>query len=60
MCFALSEPGAGSDAGSIITRAVRDGDSYVISGSKCFISGATIADYAVVFAKTDPGRASAG
>lgn len=54
MCFALSEPGAGSDAGSIITRAVRDGDSYVISGSKCFISGATIADYAVVFAKTDP------
>lgn len=53
MCFALSEPGAGSDAGSIITRAVRDGDSYVISGSKCFISGATIADYAVVFAKTD-------
>ena len=60
MCFALSEPGAGSDAGSIITRAVRDGDSYVISGSKCFISGATIADYAVVFAKTDPEQGVLG
>jgi alkylation response protein AidB-like acyl-CoA dehydrogenase len=60
MCFALSEPGAGSDAGSIITRAVRDGDSYVISGSKCFISGATIADYAVVFAKTDPEQGDRG
>ena len=60
MCFALSEPGAGSDAGSIITRAVRDGDSYVISGSKCFISGATIADYAVVFAKTDPEQGVRG
>ena len=60
MCFALSGPGAGSDAGSIITRAVRDGDSYVISGSKCFISGATIADYAVVFAKTDPEQGVRG
>ena len=60
MCFALSEPGAGSDAGSIITRAVRDGDSYVISGSKCFISGATMADYAVVFAKTDPEQGVRG
>lgn len=60
MCFALSEPGAGSDAGSIITRAVRDRDSYVISGSKCFISGATIADYAVVFAKTDPEQGVRG
>lgn len=60
MCFALSEPGAGSDAGSIITRAVRDGDSYVISGSKCFISGATIADYAVVFAKTYPEQGVRG
>lgn len=60
MCFALSEPGAGSDAGSIITRAVRDGDSYVISGRKCFISGATIADYAVVFAKTDPEQGVRG
>ena len=60
MCFALSEPAPGSDAGSIITRAVRDGDSYVISGSKCFISGATIADYAVVFAKTDPEQGVRG
>ena len=60
MWFALPAPGGGAHAGSIITRAVRDGDSYVISGSKCFISGATIADYAVVFAKTDPEQGVRG
>lgn len=53
ICFALTEPGAGSDAGSMTTRAVEDGDYYVLNGRKCFISGAPIADYAVVFAKTD-------
>lgn len=52
--FALTEPGAGSDAGSMTTRAVADGDYYVLNGRKCFISGAPIADYAVVFAKTNP------
>lgn len=53
MAFALTEPEAGSDAGSIMTTAVRDGDAFVLNGRKCFISGASIADYCLVFAKTD-------
>ncbi|MCC8060730.1 MAG: acyl-CoA dehydrogenase family protein [Clostridiales bacterium] len=52
--FALTEPGAGSDAGSLTTRAVADGDYFVLNGRKCFISGAPVADYAVVYAKTNP------
>lgn len=52
-CFALTEPGAGSDANSIKTRAVRDGDAFVINGSKHFISHAGHADFAIVFAVTD-------
>ncbi|MCR4674640.1 MAG: acyl-CoA dehydrogenase family protein [Lachnospiraceae bacterium] len=51
--FALTEPGAGSDPGSMTTKAVADGDYYVINGRKCFISGAPIADYAIVYARTD-------
>ncbi len=51
-CFALTEPGAGSDVRAIATRAVRDGDGYVLSGIKHFISGAEHADFAVVFAVT--------
>ena len=51
--FGLTEPGAGSDAGSMVTRAVEDGDYYVLNGRKCFISGAPVADYAIVFARTD-------
>ena len=52
-CFALTEPGAGSDANSIKTRAVRDGEDFVINGSKHFISHAGHADFAIVFAVTD-------
>ena len=52
--FALTEPGAGSDPGSMITRATADGDYYVLNGRKCFISGAPIADYAIVYARTNP------
>lgn len=52
-CFALTEPGAGSDANAIKTRAVRDGDDFVINGSKHFISHAGHADFAIVFAVTD-------
>lgn len=52
--FALTEPGAGSDAGGTLTRAVKDGEYYVLSGRKCFISGAPLADYAVIYAKTNP------
>jgi alkylation response protein AidB-like acyl-CoA dehydrogenase len=51
--FALSEPEAGSDPASIRTSAVRDGDEWVINGQKNWITNAGIADYYVVFAKTD-------
>ncbi|MDD0977680.1 acyl-CoA dehydrogenase family protein [Pseudomonas fontis] len=52
-CFALTEPGAGSDANAIKTRAVREGDDFVLNGSKHFISHAGHADFAIVFAVTD-------
>ena len=51
-CFALTEPDTGSDAANLRTRAVRDGDDYVISGSKIFITNGTWADVALVFART--------
>ena len=54
ICFALTEPGAGSDAGGMITRAVEDGEDYILNGRKCFISGAPVSDYAVVYARTNP------
>src|SRR6185436_4128877 len=53
--FALTETGAGSDAGAIATRAVRDGADYVLDGTKVFISNATIASFVVVFARTSDG-----
>ena len=52
--FGLSEPGAGSDVAAMKTTAVRDGDEYVLNGSKAFITNAGHASWAVVFAKTDP------
>lgn len=52
--FAMTEPGAGSDVAAIATRAVRDGDAYVIDGRKTLISNAGLADFYVVFASTDP------
>jgi alkylation response protein AidB-like acyl-CoA dehydrogenase len=54
VAFALTEAGAGSDAGAIATRAVRDGDGYVIDGTKRFISQGSVADLVTVFAVTDP------
>jgi len=59
-CFGLTEPNAGSDAGAIQSRARRDGDDYVINGEKCFISGGAVADYVVMFAKTDPSAGTRG
>jgi alkylation response protein AidB-like acyl-CoA dehydrogenase len=51
--FALSEPEAGSDPGGMITRAERDGDEWVINGTKNWITNLGVADFYVVFAKTD-------
>jgi len=58
--FALSEPGAGSDVAALRSTAVRDGDEYVLNGSKTFITNAGHAEWAVVFAKTDPGAGRRG
>ncbi|MEQ5869051.1 acyl-CoA dehydrogenase family protein [Sagittula sp. NFXS13] len=52
--FALTEPGAGSDASSLTSVAVRDGDDYVLNGMKCYITNAPIADIFTVMARTDP------
>src|SRR4051795_2722698 len=52
--FALSEPEAGSDPGGMITRAVRDGDEWVVDGTKNWITNSGVADFYVVFAVTDP------
>ncbi|WP_371501058.1 acyl-CoA dehydrogenase family protein [Kitasatospora sp. NBC_00374] len=51
-CFALTEPGTGSDAANLTTRAVRDGDGWLITGAKMFITNGTWADVALVFART--------
>jgi alkylation response protein AidB-like acyl-CoA dehydrogenase len=51
-CYALTEPGAGSDPGSLVTRAERDGDDWLISGSKIFITLGSWAGVALVFART--------
>jgi butyryl-CoA dehydrogenase len=59
-CFALTEPEAGSDARNQHTVARRDGDDYVITGRKLFISSGREASYALVFAQTDPTRAHRG
>ncbi len=60
-CFALTEPEAGSDATAQKTVAVRDGDDYVLTGKKCFITNAPIADLFTVVARTDPqGRGANG
>ena len=59
-CYALSEPESGSDAASMKTRAVRDGDSYVLNGSKRWISNAGVAKFYTVMAVTDPSAAASG
>ncbi|HET90584.1 MAG TPA: acyl-CoA dehydrogenase [Chloroflexi bacterium] len=58
--FGLTEPQAGSDAGATRTRAVRDGDEWVINGQKIFITNGSIADFVVITAKTDPDAGTRG
>ena len=59
-CFGLTEPDNGSDPAHLKTRARRDGDEWLISGSKIFITNATIADVALVFARTGTGEGQDG
>jgi len=58
--FALTEPEAGSDSANVQTRAIRDGDHYVLNGSKRFITNANKADLFTVMARSDPAKAGAG
>lgn len=55
-CFGLTEPDSGSDAGAMKTKAVEDGDHYVLNGSKTWISNSPLADVFVVWAKNEAGR----
>ncbi|MGW5268471.1 acyl-CoA dehydrogenase family protein [Rhodococcus sp. NPDC003994] len=59
-CFAITEPGAGSDARNIRTRAVKDGSDWVINGEKIFITGGNEADFVMVFAVTDRDKGADG
>lgn len=59
-CFALTEPDAGSDAGSAKATAMRDGDFFVINGTKKYITNSAVADYCMVIANTDPSKGSKG
>ncbi|MCP4297573.1 MAG: acyl-CoA dehydrogenase [Proteobacteria bacterium] len=58
--FALTEPGAGSDAGALTTTATKEGDSFILNGTKTLISNGGIADYYVVFARSGGGRGARG
>ena len=60
MCFALTEPDAGSDAQSIKTTATKDGDEWVLNGNKHFITNGRHADYALVFAANDRSKKAQG
>ena len=60
IAFGLSEKAAGSDAGSMITRAERDGDSYVLNGEKKWNTGGAVASFNTIFAVTEPGRGARG
>src|SRR5881398_2164416 len=59
-CFGLTEPAAGSDVAAMRTTARREGDVYILNGQKNWISYASVADHALVFAKTDPAAKHKG
>jgi alkylation response protein AidB-like acyl-CoA dehydrogenase len=56
--YSLTEPMSGSDAGTMRSRAVRDGDVYLINGRKSWVTSGPVADYIVLFTMTDPGKAA--
>lgn len=58
--FCLTEPGSGSDAGSLQSKAIREGEHYILNGSKVFITNGGEADVYIVFASTDPTKGSRG
>src|SRR5258708_13070292 len=59
-CVAMTEPDAGSDVRSMLTTALRDGDDYVVSGTKHFISHADVADFIILFAASGSEQTSRG
>ena len=58
--IAMTEPGAGSDLQGMRTTAIKDGDDYIINGSKTFITNGNLADLVIVCAKTDPTKGAKG
>ena len=60
IAFGLTEPNAGSDAASVSTKAVKDGDHYILNGRKCFITLAPLCHYCIIFAKTSPDKGAKG
>jgi butyryl-CoA dehydrogenase len=58
--FAITEPGAGSDAGAVRTKAILDGDNYILNGDKIFITSGTEAGVILVFASTEPEKGTRG
>jgi butyryl-CoA dehydrogenase len=59
-CYALTEPQAGSNAAALATRAVRQGDRYVVNGAKAWITNGGVADAALVYVSTDPAKGEKG
>ncbi|MBI4187071.1 MAG: acyl-CoA dehydrogenase family protein [Chloroflexi bacterium] len=60
VAFSVTEPEAGSDVANLKTRAIARGDHYILNGIKCFCTDGAVADYIVIFAKTDPEAGSRG
>lgn len=59
-CIGISEPGAGSDAANIQTRAIRQGDHYIVNGAKTFITNGIYGDFVILVCKTNPDAGAAG
>lgn len=59
-CLAITEPGGGSDVQGITTSAIRDGDHYIVNGSKTFITNGVLSDFLIVVVKTDPSAKAKG